>query len=150
MLKPWVHLFTTRLHVHNCFHKIQHEVIFDHKKEKCWYGVQPYCPDFRLQHNFKKTRNNILKSLTEDSGTPCLTSKGKTITWDQFWKTFNYDRGKFCMSLHHKLTEDHFQLDHASKMCNHLTEDVLDRNMLAPMKVFSVPNACILFSASLK
>ncbi|CAH3161719.1 unnamed protein product [Porites evermanni] len=82
------------------------------------------------------TRNNILKSLTEDSGTRCLTSKGKTITWDQFWKAFNYDRGEFCMSLHHKFTEDHFQLDPASKMCNHLAEDVLDRNMLTPIKAY--------------
>ena len=39
------------------------------------------------------------------------------------------------MSLHHKLTVDHFQLDPASKMRNHLAEDVLDRNMLALMKV---------------
>ena len=40
------------------------------------------------------------------------------------------------MSLHHKLTVDHFQLDPASKKRNHLAEDVLDRNMLALMKVF--------------
>ena len=40
------------------------------------------------------------------------------------------------MSLHHKLTVDHFQLDPASKMHNHLAEDVLDRNILALMKVF--------------
>ena len=40
------------------------------------------------------------------------------------------------MSLHHKLTVDHFQLDPVSKMRNHLAEDVLDRNMLALMKVF--------------
>ena len=39
------------------------------------------------------------------------------------------------MSLHHKLTVDHFNLDPASKMRNHLAEDVLDRNMLALMKV---------------
>lgn len=40
------------------------------------------------------------------------------------------------MSLHHKLTVDQFQLDPASKMRNHLAEDVLDRNILALMKVF--------------
>ena len=39
------------------------------------------------------------------------------------------------MSFHHKLTVEHFQLDPASKMRNHLAEDVLDRNMLALMKV---------------
>ena len=39
------------------------------------------------------------------------------------------------MSLHHKLTVDHFKLDPASKMRNHLAEDVLDRNMMALMKV---------------
>ena len=94
------------------------------------------CSFFLLQHNFKKIRNNILKSSTDESGTRCLTSRGKSITWDQFWKAFNFDQGEFSMSLHHKLTVDHFQLDPASKMRNHLAEDVLDRNMLALMKVF--------------
>ena len=94
------------------------------------------CSFFLLQHNFKKIRNNILKSSTDESPTRCLTLRGKTITWDQFWKAFSYDQGEFSMSLHHKLTVDHFQLDPASKMRNHLAEDVLDRNILALMKVF--------------
>lgn len=39
------------------------------------------------------------------------------------------------MSLHHKLTADHFELNPASKMRNHLAEDVLDKNMLELMEV---------------
>jgi len=39
------------------------------------------------------------------------------------------------MSIHNKLTSEHFELDAASKMRNHLAEDVLDRNMLELMKV---------------
>jgi len=46
------------------------------------------------------------------------------------------------MSLHHKLTVDHFQLDPVSKMRNHLVEDVLDRNMLALMKVQKINHFC--------
>lgn len=47
------------------------------------------------------------------------------------------------MSFHHKLTVEHFQLDPASKMRNHLAEDVLDRNMLALMKVDNLINICL-------
>lgn len=47
----------------------------------------------------------------------------------------NFDQGEFSLSLHEKLTMDHFELDPASKMRNHLAEDVLDRNMLNLMKV---------------
>ena len=54
------------------------------------------------------------------------------------------------MSFHHKLTVEHFQLDPASKMRNHLAEDVLDRNMLALMKVDNLINICLRDTISTK
>lgn len=50
---------------------------------------------------------------------------------------FKYDQGEFSFSLHEKLTMDHFDLDPASKMRNHLADEVLDENMLNLMKVVS-------------
>ncbi len=49
---------------------------------------------------------------------------------------FHFDQKEFSLSYHHKLTMNHFELDPASKMRNHLAEDVLDKNMLNLMKVF--------------
>jgi len=39
------------------------------------------------------------------------------------------------MSFNEKLTAEHFDLTPASKMRNHLAEDVLDKKMLSLMKV---------------
>lgn len=89
-----------------------------------------------LQHNFKKIRNNILKSGVDESSTRHLKVGGnKSILWEHFVNAFNYDQGEHSLSYHNKLTLDHFQLDPASKMRNHLAEDVLDKNMLNLMRV---------------
>ena len=65
----------------------------------------------------------------------CLDINGKFILWDHFVQAFNFDQGECTMSIHNKLTADHFELNPASKMRNHLAEDVLDKNMLYLMKV---------------
>ena len=86
------------------------------------------------QHNIKKIRNNIEKS--NKSGKPrCLQIHGKEITWTQFKSAFNWDQKTFSLSLHEKLTMQHFDLDSASKMWNRLAEDVLDTKMLFLMQV---------------
>lgn len=91
---------------------------------------------FPFQHNFKKIRNNILKSCVDENGTRCLElAQGKNILWEHFVSAFNYDQGEMSLSYHEKLTLKHFQLDPASKMRNQLAKDVLDKNMLNLMKV---------------
>lgn len=91
---------------------------------------------FIEQHNIKKIRNNILKSAKDSSGTRCLTLSGnRCIVWEHFLNAFKFDQGEFSLSLPEKLTMDHFELDPASKMRNHLAEEVLDQNMLNLMKV---------------
>jgi hypothetical protein len=89
-----------------------------------------------FQHNFKKIRNNILKSTLDGSGTRCLTIGHNNILWEHFINAFNYDQGEFSLSYNEKLTVDHFELDPASKMRNHLAEEVLDRDMLNLMQVY--------------
>jgi len=88
------------------------------------------------QHNFKKIRNNILKSSLDATAPRCLTVNGKTILWEHFVNAYHFDQGEFSLSFNEKLTEEHFHLDPASKMRNHLAEEVLDRDMLALIKVY--------------
>ncbi|KAL9970357.1 hypothetical protein ACROYT_G022715 [Oculina patagonica] len=89
------------------------------------------------KHNIKKIRNNILKSAKDSTGTRCLTLSGdRSILWEHFLNAFKFDQGEFSLSLHEKLTMDHFELDPASKMRNHLAEEVLDQNMLNLMKAY--------------
>ncbi|KAK3709452.1 hypothetical protein QZH41_017498, partial [Actinostola sp. cb2023] len=82
------------------------------------------------KHNFKKIRNNILKSTTDASGTRSLTIGSNSISWEHFVNAFNYDQGEFSLSFNEKLTAEHFEMTPASKMRNHLAEEVLDREML--------------------
>ena len=87
-----------------------------------------------MQHNLKKIRNNITKSNKE--GKPRrLYCEGESITWKQFRDAFQWDQANFSLPLHEKLTLLHFELDSASKMRNHLAEDVLDKKMLFLMQV---------------
>ncbi|KAK3747781.1 hypothetical protein QZH41_010671, partial [Actinostola sp. cb2023] len=88
------------------------------------------------KHNFKKLRNNILKSVIDGSSTRCLTIGTNHILWEHFRNAFNYDQGSFSMSFNEKLTAEHFDLTPASKMRNHLAEDVLDKKMLSLMKAY--------------
>jgi hypothetical protein len=39
---------------------------------------------------------------------------------------FHFDQGEISMSYHKKLTADHFDLNHGSKIRNHFSENVLD------------------------
>ncbi|XP_078364270.1 uncharacterized protein LOC144648637 [Oculina patagonica] len=89
------------------------------------------------KHNFKKIRNNVLKSCM-DGSTRCLkTAQHSFIIWEHFVNAFHYDQGECSLPTHEKLTLEHFHLDPASKMRNHLAEDVLDKNMLRLMKLYT-------------
>jgi len=65
------------------------------------------------------------------------------VTWQQFKDAFNWDQKSFSLPLHEKLTDQHFNLDPASKMRNHLAEDVLDDKMLFLMQVKEAINLII-------
>ena len=65
------------------------------------------------------------------------------MTWQQFKDAFNWDQKSFSLPLHEKLTDQHFNLDPASKMRNHLAEDVLDDKMLFLMQVKEAINLII-------
>lgn len=80
------------------------------------------------------------------SGKPrSLKIQGKNVTWQQFKDAFQWDQKSFSLPLHEKLTDQHFNLDPASKMRNHLAEDVLDDKMLFLMQVKGATNVIIYY-----
>ena len=82
-----------------------------------------------IQQKIKKIRNNIQKH--NKSGKPhCLEIKGKNVTCQQFKDAFNWDQRTSSLPLHEKLKTQHFELDPAAEMRNHLAEDVLNYKML--------------------
>ena len=87
-----------------------------------------------FKHNFKKLRNYTEKSNT-NMRPRCLTVGGKRILWSQLVAAYNFDQTNTSIHIHEKLTEQHFQLDPADRMRNHLAEDVLDKRMLYLMQV---------------
>ena len=50
-------------------------------------------------------------------------------------EAYNFDQNNTSIHIHEKLTEQHFHLDPADKMRNHLAEDVLDKRMLYLVQV---------------
>ena len=86
-----------------------------------------------FQHNFKKVRNNIEKS--RDGGVRHLQIGSKYIEWEQWKLAYRWDQQENTLSVHERLTEDHFHLGYASRMRNHLATDVLDKKMLDLFKV---------------
>jgi len=89
---------------------------------------------FSLQHNFKKIRNNIEKSNVAEKPR-CLTVGGKKILWRHLVDAYKFDQTETSIHIHEKLTEEHFQLNPALRMRNHLAEDVLDKKMHFLMRV---------------
>ena len=67
------------------------------------------------------------------------------MTWQQFKDAFQWDQKSFSLPLHEKLTDQHFNLDPASKMRNRLAEDVLDDKMLFLMQVKGATNVIIYY-----
>ncbi|KAL9967256.1 hypothetical protein ACROYT_G025450 [Oculina patagonica] len=87
------------------------------------------------KHNFKKIRNNVEKSNL--SGKPrCLTVDGKKILWSHLVEAYKFDQECTSIHIHEKLKEEHFNLDPALRMRNHLAEEVLDSKMHYLMKAY--------------
>ena len=86
-----------------------------------------------FKHNVKKLRNNVYKSTPK--GTRNLTFAHQPIVWKQWIDAFNWDQKTNSLPIHHRLTINHMELGYATKMRNHLAEQVLDRDMLNLMKV---------------
>lgn len=85
-----------------------------------------------VHHNFKKLRNNFLKSSTGKS--PHLFEFcGHQILWSWLKEEFMYDVETNPISTFKFLTLEHFDPSSASKMRNYLA-DVLGKRMLEVLK----------------
>ena len=89
---------------------------------------------FSLQLNFKKNRNNIEKSNVAEKPR-CLTVGEKKILWRHLVDVYKFDQTETLIHIQKKLKEEHFQLNAALRMRNHLAEDVLDKRMHFLMRV---------------
>ncbi|XP_070552284.1 uncharacterized protein [Ptychodera flava] len=87
-------------------------------------------------HNFKKIRNGLEKSSEAPKATRMLQNGEGRILW-KYWKlAYQFDQESHTLPLHHRLKPEHFDLTPASRMRNHLAEDVLNKDMLYLMKEF--------------
>ena len=57
------------------------------------------------------------------------------IQWSHLYEVYRWDQSRNSIKLHERLTEVHFNLGYASRMRNHLAEDMLSTNMLNLIKV---------------
>ena len=76
-----------------------------------------------LQHNIKKLRNNLEKS--RPNGVRLLCYGNYKIQLSHLYEAYRSDQSKNSIKLHERLTEVHFNLGYASRMKNHLAEDML-------------------------
>ena len=68
----------------------------------------------------EKSRNN---------GTRMLTIGNYTIEWDHLYKAYKSNQTMNSLKYYHQLEEEHFNLGYASRMRNHLAEQVLNDDM---------------------
>ena len=80
-----------------------------------------------------KLRNNLEKS--RPNGVRLLCYGNNTIQWSHLYEAYRWDQSRNSIKLHGRLTEVHFNLGYASRMRNHLAEDVLSKKMLNMVKV---------------
>lgn len=90
-----------------------------------------------VKHVIKKLRNNIEASKREHKASAgrYLVLNGKPIVWNQFEEVFEFNVQKG-FRIHRKLTKEHLELTSASKMRNHLAEEVLNKDMLFLFKSY--------------
>ena len=59
----------------------------------------------------------------------------KTIEWRHLYQAYKWDQSNNSLKIHERLTEEHFNLGYASKMRNHLAEEVLSKKMIYLLQV---------------
>lgn len=92
-----------------------------------------HCCLIHLQHNIKKLRNNLEKS--RPGGVRLLSYGDKTIQWSHIYQAYKWDQTRNSLKIHKQLPADHFKLEYATRMRNHLAEDVLSKKMLYLLQV---------------
>lgn len=87
-------------------------------------------------HVIKKVRNNIYKS-GNGAYKKNLYSNGHFIYWNHLYSAHVWDVTQNPFPVHRKLSHEHFFLSSEAKMRNHLAEEVLNKEMLHLMQLYS-------------
>ena len=88
-------------------------------------------------HVVKKLRNSIYSSGQNENAKRWITHPLGYVEWDHFYDAYIWDQKNHNLRLHRKLTNDHFHLNNALKMRNHLADQVLNSDMLFLMQEYS-------------
>ena len=94
----------------------------------------------------KKIRNSLYSSGREQDHKRLISHPFSFIEWAHFRDAYMWDNANHTLRIHRKLTSEHFYLNNALKMRNHLAEQVLNSDMLLLMQqnAKSLPDGNIL------
>ncbi|CAH1799311.1 unnamed protein product [Owenia fusiformis] len=87
-------------------------------------------------HLFKKIRNGVSKSYVTNSPRR-YEIDGKMILWSHFKEAYTFDKSSTAIATNRRLTDTHFNPSSKEKMRNHLAYEVLDKDMLYLMQLYS-------------
>ena len=115
-------------------------------KNICSLEDQSICLIMDFSHVIKRIRNCIYASGDEPYSRRHLKSASGSIVWKMLYNAYIWDKQNNTVRIHRRLTDEHFHLDSALKMRNHLAENVLNVEMLNLMRCyqFSLHNKVIL------
>ena len=85
-------------------------------------------------HNVKKIIKNIYFSRDHDTCSRELKLHNKCVVWQHWIQAYHWDHKHYTVRIHQKLTDEHIFFTKALKLRDHLSEEMLDRNMLHQMK----------------
>jgi hypothetical protein len=89
----------------------------------------------KFQHNFKKLRNNLLKSSSNGKIPRHFKLDDKEILWSHLKDSYMYDIEHNPIQTFKYLTPQHFDPGSAEKMRNYLADDVLGKRMIEVVQV---------------
>ena len=112
----------------SCMSAVTQNVVSVHDKLCC-------IMDF--SHVVKKLRNSIYSSGQEEGSKRLIIHPMGYVEWSHFYDAYIWDKNNHTLRIHRKLNDEHFYLNNALKMRNHLAEQVLNSDMLFLMEQYS-------------
>ena len=106
-------------------------------------AVNPFFPQQKLpivqdiKHCLKKIRKAILSSSEKVNAHRCLVLHEKTILWDHFIQTYEFNNS-YQLRPDIKITRNHIFPSQTDKMRNHLAEEVLNGTFLELMSKYQM------------
>ena len=90
-----------------------------------------------ISHVIKKIRNSLYSTGHEQDHKHLINHPFGFIEWAHFRDAYMWDNVNHTLRIHCTLTDEHFYLNKALKMRNHLAEQVLNSDMLLLMQQYT-------------